>query len=258
MKTKRITSILLTLCMLFSFVSVFAEGTTNDTTSVSITFAAQQDGAFGLFTPQSIEVANGVAEKYGYTVSTETTAPTVFDALVAVHEAKYGADFTEETAKEYLDISNGWITTAFGQSAGGTGFKVNSKTPADDNGSGYTADKAELKSGDIVEFWFYMDTDCWSDKYSTFDATEKTVKVGESFTLTLSTVGYDETATPVNGADENNYITVNTVNENDGSLSEALYDAEGTEITPDENGEISLSFDEVGTYIVTANGFITD
>ena len=258
MKTKRITSILLTLCMLFSFVSVFAEGTTNDTTSVSITFAAQQDGAFGLFTPQRIEVADGIAEEYGYTVSTEATAPTVFDALVAVHEAKYGSAFTEETAKDYLDIKDGWITTAFSQPAGGTGFKVNSKTPADDNGTGYTADKAELKSGDIVEFWFYMDTDCWSDKYSTFDATEKTVKVGESFTLTLSTVGYDETATPVNGADENNYITVNTVNENDGSLSEALYDAEGTEITPDENGEISLSFDEVGTYIVTANGFITD
>ena len=86
MKTKRSLSLLLCVVMLVSTLVFPAYA---DSTSVSVTFAAQKDGAF-IFTPQSIEVKDGIAEEYGYTVKDGITSPTFLDALVAVHKAKYG------------------------------------------------------------------------------------------------------------------------------------------------------------------------
>ncbi|UKI38349.1 MAG: hypothetical protein L6V93_10660 [Clostridiales bacterium] len=98
-----------------------------------------------------------------------------------------------------------------------------------------------------------MDTTSWSDVYTFFDAYKKTVKTGESFDLTLSKVTYDPSTyapviTPIDGTDENNAITLNTVN-SDGSISEPL------DAVIDKDGKISLKFDSEGTYTLTAQGF---
>ena len=105
---KRIVSLFLALVMALSLIPT----TVWAASPVQVTFSAQKDGAF-LFTRQSVTVTDGLAEEYGYEVSTQDhnhvaiEDPTVFDAMVAVHKAKYGDAFTKETAKNYLDISNG-------------------------------------------------------------------------------------------------------------------------------------------------------
>ena len=187
--------------------------------------------------------------------------PTVFDALVAVHKAKYGDAFTKESAKNYLDILSGTVSKAFGQSAASTGFFVNGEMPNDGivgeyGTTGYTMDTAELAANDNVEFWFYQDS-YWMDYYTYFTETEKTVSVNEDFTLTLegfmamSAMGYEPVAEPING--EDGYITLHTVNA-DGSLSAALTDADGETVLLDANGQAALRFREAGTYFITANG----
>ena len=256
---KRILSLLLTLVMVVSLIPT----TVWAASPVQVTFSAQKDGAF-LFTRQSVTVTDGLAEEYGYEVSTQdhnnvaVEDPTVFDAMVAVHKAKYGDAFTKETAKNYLDISNGTLSKAFGESATASSFFVNGEMPSDENKMGYVADTSRLKAGDLVEFWFYQDTSYWSDYYTYFTETTKTVPAGEPFTLKLmgfmamSAMGYPPIPVSIDGTDA--AITINTVN-SDGSLSDALTDNIGNGLTTNANGEVTLSFAEPGTYIVTANGF---
>lgn len=255
---KRILSLLLTLVMVVSLIptTVWADD------SVQVTFSAQKEGAF-LFTRQSVTVTDGLAEEYGYDVSTEdhnsvaVEGPTVFDAMVAVHKAKYGDAFTKETAKKYLDISKGTLRKAFEESATASSFFVNGEMPSDENKMGYVADTSRLKAGDLVEFWFYQDTS-YCDYYTYFTETSKTVPAGEPFTLKLmgfmamSAMGYPPIPVSIDGTDA--AITINTVN-SDGSLSDALTDNIGNGLTTNANGEVTLSFAEPGTYIVTANGF---
>ena len=269
-KTNKVLSWLLVFAMVLGIFPFDARANDSEANSVTILFRAQKDGAF-LFNQQEITVTDGLAEEYGYTVAAEdhnkeaVGGPTVFDALVAVHKAKYGDDFTKETAGDYLQISSGTLTRAFGQSATSTGYFVNGEMPNDgiagDHGTtGYMIDTAVLASNDNVDFWFYQDN-YWTDYYTFFTETEKTVSAGESFTLTLegfmalSAMGYEPEAEAING--EDGYITIHSVKP-DGSLSEALTDADGEALLIDANGQVTLSFEEAGTYLITANGMEGD
>lgn len=244
---RKITSLFLGIAMLCSMlVPVHAQ------TDINITFAAQKDGAF-IFVPQSITVADGIAEDYGYSMPQNVDYPTFFDALVEVHKEKYGAAFTKETAKNYLDISeSGWLTKAFNNETTAVGYYINAVMVT-------TANIDKIANGDAADFYFYADAVGYSDIYTHFDSYTKTVKAGEQFELTLSKVTYaapDYAAKdlPVDGTDENNYVTVNTVKE-DGSISEPLKNGDA-DIAPDKDGKISLKFENEGTYIVTAQGFL--
>ena len=220
-------------------------------TSVKVTMGVQKDSAF-LFAPQEIEVSSFTAEKYGF--SDSFTGVTFLDALVAVHEMKYGEAFTAETVGDYLAsgvnpaYGTYYITKAFAEPASATAFYINSSMGYD------TAEAAILSDGDTVEYCFYQDPISWSDVYTTFDKKEVSVYVGDPVTLVMSKMGYDgnwnPVMLPVDGTDKDNAITVNTVN-TDGSIGEAIAD-----VVPDENGQITMSFDKFGTYIVTAQGTV--
>ena len=268
--SRKILSMILSFAVVFSMIPgvVFADETGSADSGITIEFSAQKEGAF-LFNRQQVNVTDGLAEEYGYTVASEdhnkvaVEEPTVFDAMVAVHKAKYGDRFTKETARNYLDIAkSGMLSKAFGEAASSTSFFVNGGMLNDGivgtyGTTGYMADTARLKTGYNVEFWFYQDP-YWGDYYTYFTETEKSVFVGESVVLNLkgfmamSAMGYEPKPEAIAGSED--VITVHTVNE-DGSLSAALTDSEGNKIYPDSNGKISLAFDNAGEYVITCTGF---
>ena len=278
MKKKRVITKVMAMLLTFAVVlsmmpvgAVFGGEPGSADSGVTIEFSAQKDGAF-LFNRQQVNVTDGLAEKYGYTVASEdhnkvaVEDPTVFDAMVAVHKAKYGDAFTKETAKNYLDIDkSGTLSKTFGESAISTSFFVNGGMLNDgivgDYGTtGYMADTARLKTDDNVEFWFYQDS-YWGDYYTYFTETSKSVFEGEAFDLNLkgfmaiSAMGYEPNSKAIAGSED--VITVYTVNE-DGSLSAALTDGDDNKIYPDSDGKISLAFENAGEYVITCTGFTED
>ena len=220
---------------------------------------------FREFLPGKLEVKDGLAEEYGYTVATTdhndipVADPTVFDALVAAHIEKYGSSF-ESNPTDYLDLSSGMISKAFGEIAYSSGFMVNDIMPNDGipvswGVTGYAVDAARLEEGDRISYFFYQD-DYWGDIYTHFTETSKTVKVNEEFELTLKGISplmYMNTPSveelPIVGG---KHLTIVLVNE-DGSFGAAL---EGK--TTDSEGKVKLSFNTAGTYLISARGVTED
>ncbi len=260
---KRILALILAVMMLVGIVPVTAfAADAAENNSVSITFAASDASEGFIFKPQKITVADGLAEEYGLTNDASVNGPTFLDVLIAAHIQKYGDAFTKEKISDYLSVgSSGMISKAFGKAATSTSFFYNGDMPKDSNGTGYMANAAVVKEGDIVEFWFYQDS-YWMDYYTFFTQREKTVSVNQEFELTLkgfmamNTMAGTTTAAPasapVNATSGKDVLTVNTVNA-DGSLSAAI-----GELTPDSNGKIKMKFDAPGEYIVTVSGFCDD
>ena len=238
--------------------------------TATVRFSAQQEGAFFDAPGKEFTVPDGIAEEYGYTMPAndhngiKIESPTVFDLLVYIHKEMYSDDFTSATAKNYLNFSTGSINRAYGISSSDISFFVNHDSLNDGietslGTTGYNATEARLCDNDVVDFFFYFEDGYWCDYYTFFSESEKIVVEDTDFTLNLkgfmamSAMGY----TPVVGniiGGEDGYITLNTVKAN-GDLSPALKDSDGDEYLIDEDGMVTMSFDEPGEYIITANGF---
>lgn len=268
-KCKKLLALLLVLCVAFSQVStnVFAatEQTSVATEATSLVVSAM-DGYEYLQPRQTMKVKPGTAAEYGYQNADSVKADqvTVLDVLVALTKSIYGDQFTKETAGKYLAESNGWISTVFGKAAS-LGFSVNGEQPNDgnyvDNGwgvsaMGYMANQAVVKENDVVEFYIYQDSYAM-DSYAWFEQDGKKTedvetKVGQKEKLTLK--GY---AIGWYGCNTKEEIAKNTHGISDMQL--VTVDEKG-QITPiqnvvtKENGEVELSFDKAGSYLVSAIG----
>ena len=188
-----IISVILAAAVLLGCISTaFAAG--DGSISVGISF---YDGGF-VIPKETVEVKDGIAEEYGYTVAEkdhngkDVDYITVFDAVVALHKAYYGDKFTAETCKNYLNNSGSMITKMFGKSATSSGFTVNDVMPNDGiynekyhSYTGYAADTARIVNGDKVALFTYKDS-YWGDYYTQFDSSEKTVTVGEKINFTVT------------------------------------------------------------------------
>ncbi len=256
-------ALFLSVLMSFTVLTVVTQATT---ASIEVFFGASTSD-FSEFLPDTIEVRDGLAEDYGYTVAEKDhndipiADPTVFDALVAAHIEKYGSSFNKETCTDYLEISSGMISKAFGKSAASSGFMVNDYTlndgiPSTYGFTGYAVDTARLIDGDRIAYFFYQDTGSWGDIYTHFTETSKTVKANEEVELTLkgsSTFSRMTTSSsidlPIAGGE---LLTIVPVNE-DGSFGSAF---EGK--TTDASGKVHLSFNKAGTYLISASGFTED
>lgn len=223
------------------------------------------DGAIVI--PKSeITVYDGIAEEYGYEVQSAdhnkiaTDAPTVFDVIVAAHEAYYGDDFTKETAKNYLAMSGSFMTKAFGISTSNLGFCVNDKVANDGiynesyySYTSYSCDTAKISDGDYISFYTYKSS-YWADYYITPSASEIEAVSGEEFTFSVS--GY---SVVYYGSSTEETIKANTAAMK-GLDVYATTDFEAyTKVgTLDENGEITLSFEELGTVYLCISGSYND
>lgn len=219
---KKFLSLLLTLCLALSTcIIAFADEKT------TVSFSVYQGGY--LMEPTKIEVDASLSDKYaeqiGYNDS--LSQPTILDALIAAHIVIFGDDLTDALACN----SSGWITTAFYQPGTGVTYHQNASTPFSLN--------TAVNNGDYIDFAFYMDP-YYMDMYCSFDAREATIEVGKSITLTATGEGYDASWNVVKAPLANADITVND------EIAE----------TTDSNGEITLSFDTIGTYRVSTETMV--
>lgn len=239
--------------VLLMILGAFSFGVFASTDTVAVTASLSEDGF--IYPPSELEISDGLAEEYGYTVQ-DAGGPTVFDAAVALHKEVFGDAFTPETAKDFLDItSSGFLTKLLGQETSAIGFMVNGRTPNDGvynesygSYTSYTADMSVLSDGDNVQIFLYQDRSFWSDEYSYFDKTELTAKTNEQFSLTLSgfstfygTYPEDIISAATHGFEDTTVLV---------STSKTFEDAD--EYVTDENSAVSLSFDTEGTYYITA------
>ncbi len=243
---------------------------TIEETEASVDILSQSSGGF-LHAPQfGCEVSSKKAESYGYQDDVDDGV-SALDVLVAAHELVFGDDFTSETAEGFLAMSSfGSPNMQFGvdmDEAYG-GFFVNHALPNDgtmrddDNWNGTTVSTQKVKDGDLVEFFFYEDP-YWGDTYNWFTDAEgnysRTINAHEDSDLELTLKGFyamqgsmfkDEaemTASDI--PDVQGDVQLYTVDLDSGKLTE-IKDA----VTDEDDGTVTLNFDEPGTYTITAYG----
>lgn len=231
--------------------------------TVKVDILAQAEGQFLCGPQKDVEVSSDLAEKYGFTDSVKNGV-SALDVLVRAHEIVLGDAFTEETVSDYLTLSNGtMVKTIFGvDTNGANGFTVNDLNPTyGELGTygytGYLITEAPISDGDDVNFYTYQDS-YYSDNYIWF---AQDGVFSDSFTATagkpidITVKGYNiaymgcrynkvEDAQAIASTLMNAQLV--TVNTETGAMTD-IKDA----IT-DENGTVSLTFDQVGTYTITA------
>lgn len=165
---------------------------------------------------------------------------TFHDALVILHE-EYGKTYVAEPSSFSLFVTTMWDV----QTGGNSYFHQN------DIAITQGVDMTEIRDGDYLYATNLADTMGWSDVYTYFAASSKSVKTSEEVTLTLygsikDPYTWETTDAPVNG------IAIGTYS----GFSGGSFTALGK--TTDANGQVTLSFDNPGTYIVSASGSYTD
>ena len=212
----KVLSLLLVFAMLFgaSPSAVFAGDE-----SASVYVSLSKYGSF-------VKDKNGssaVKEKVELSGKTEYTLD---DVLLAFHEQYYdGAEGYSSAMGQY----GKYIAKLWGDDSGNYGYYV--------DGAMANSLDDKVAAGSHVEAFIYQSNWPNSEGYAKFDISEKTVKTGESFELTLSWVsGYDESYAPVFSPCAEATVTAN--GENSG--------------TTDAEGKVTLSFSEAGRYVVSA------
>ena len=105
------------------------------------------------------------------------------EALAAAHTACY-IDGTNGYATEYNEIYGyDAVAKLWGVDTNSTGYYRNNKITA-------TVDQEFLSANDKITAFVYYDEEGWSDRYSYFTESAKTVGVGEEFSLTLKYIAH--------------------------------------------------------------------
>lgn len=226
---KRILSLFLALSLIVSLVPALsapaaAAGAPIVFVSVSVGrhLASDKDGSLVAQVPVTVTDYNGSGT---YDID---------DALYALHEDRFSgaasAGYASSSTAYGLSLNKLW-----GETTGVGGYQVNS------GNTSVSSLAAEVSDGDYIDAYVYSDTTNWSDVYTCFDQRTVTAVVGESLSLSLSGNTWGGIS-PVSGAAV--YAAA--------ADSAALYDAANSVGSTGAGGEIALSFDTAGTYIVSA------
>lgn len=216
---KRIFSWFLTLVMVLGMLPMTALAEENDRITAYVTIADRGE----------LEIAHK-----GVTVvdQNEDGNFDIDETLYAAHEAFYrgGAEsgYSAYSGEYGLSLGKLW-----GDESGAFGYYVN------DASAWSLGDTVE--DGDYVVAFIYQDAETWSDVYSFFDKSTASVKLEETsaeLELTLSCKDWTSTYLLEGAA-----VTVD---------GETMTDEEGNEVVTDAEGKVTISFDEEGTYIVSA------
>jgi len=199
------------------------------------------------FVPQEIVVWSNAAEKYGETrdIDAGNAGKVTFaDVVYTIHEMKYGGAFTKEDVKDYIEISNsGYFGKLFKVSTLNISYLINEDLTMT-GGAFATA----LDDGDQVALYKYLDETNYSDLYTHFTETKKTVKEGEAFWLQIEGIGWSHPLGAVKKYDGKEVLA--SQYDKDGNLSAI----KGSNMSKD--GKVKLVFKKAGTYDVTASGMV--
>lgn len=149
--------------------------------------------------------------------------PTISDAFIALHETYYidgASGYRTTQMPSYTSITKFWgVESEF------FGYYNN-------NIMAWSPDE-KVEDGAHLVFWFYQDTEGWSDTYTYFNKTTAAVTSDDTLDLTLMQAGHSGTS----------------------ALSGAVVTVDGKEVSDkitDIEGKVSLSFEKGGTYTVSA------
>lgn len=152
----------------------------------------------------------------------------VDETLYAAHEAAYpgGAKAGYEALYGSYGLS---LTKLWGDTSGAFGYWLN-------DASCWSAED-EVKTGDYLVAFVYVDQMYWSDAYTKITPKQAEIKEGESVTVTAEQAGYDENWNTVFAPCENADVTV--------------YDAD---MHPVRDGysvkDYTVTFDKAGNYLI--------
>ena len=142
-----------------------------------VSFSGQMAGAFVFPPAVDTEVSSKLAESYGYTDKVDATKDvSTLDVLVKAHELTFGADFTADTASDYLELSGSMIKKIFGVSTYNICILVNGVQPG--NGT-ETVDQAKVVTGNDVLFAIYQ-SPYYADEYAWLETADGAKLNGQS------------------------------------------------------------------------------
>lgn len=158
---------------------------------------------------------------------------TFHDAMLITHEeyCKEGYEAGEST-HEYS------VNRLWKDDSGNFGYYI--------SGQSAWSPKDEVETGDEITAFIYADSTSWSDAYSYFSQNKLQVKRNDTVSLQLnysSWTGSGEVADAALGV-----VTVS----GDASVFSPFTDASGNALTTDASGNAEISFDQPGTYVVSA------
>ena len=212
------TLTLIPMVGIFAFAAESSNITVFMTVSLEGELAATAGGSVMGWKPVIVEDTNGDG-KYSYD-----------EALVAAH-AIYKKDGYATTEGQYgLEVTKLWgVETAYNT------FFTNGTAISMNVGESYVED------GDFLVACTLADTSYWSDYYTFFNKKALYPKAGDKITLNLQDV-------PAFGGD--------TAALSGATIGICTSDGFQSLGTTDENGNVELSFDEPGTYYVSAQGVV--
>ena len=219
---KRLLSLLLALTMALSLAATGAWAADQDSIQVTVTIANQGAIAVGKNNTLMARVPVTVTDR------NQDGKFTYDEAMTAVHKA-----YCEQGEAGFAMKGNS-CEMLWDNETTSLGFYRNNTM------TGYINGESVEDNDDLTAF-VYQDQKNWSDQYCFFDQTTATVKSGESLTINLKGVGFDENwntvSSPVKQAGLGVYYggTFRTRN-----------------VSTDANGNGTISFDKAGTYVLSA------
>lgn len=234
---KKILSIILALTLAITSLGIGTAAFAEEAKTATIEYSVYDQGVFTL-TPTKLtvssELSNKYAEQVGY--NDKSSEPTILDAIIAAHLYMFGDSFMDYAP---LNVTpNGWITSSFGEETSNSSYRLNGAT--DDGKGNYYNLETAIKNNDYIEYMFYIDCTGFSDVYVSFDARNKSVKLGDDITLTAYAEGYDAKYNIVKAPASDLTITSND-------------EVVGT---TDKDGKITLKANMIGEQIISATGKI--
>jgi len=164
------------------------------------------------------------------------------DGVLTYHEALVAAHKEYKSESDYVASEGQWglaVSKLWGVDTGNTLFYKNGTALSASVGD--TASSI-VSEGDFLYASVNADNTYYADRYASFDINTKKVAAGEEFTLTLNVGTTDATV----------YDNIKVGTWENGSFTEL------TGESFDTDGKVTMSFNEAGTYYVTANGTVKD